>query len=88
MVLLIFKRSMANYCALSALFLGLTRTYGHPQINPQYLSRIMYDERFHSILYLGIVFMIGSVNFVLYVPLLLHALLESGAVLATYLQTF
>jgi hypothetical protein len=86
-VFLLLKRSLANYCALGALYLGLARSHGHPNLlNSDYLQRVKHDENFQAILYMAVVFWLGQVNFVLYVPLMMHALLESGETLEAYLS--
>ena len=47
----------------------------------------MYDESFHTLLYLFFVFIFGRLNFVLYIPLIMHALLDSGDTLKRLLDT-
>jgi hypothetical protein len=47
----------------------------------------MYDEDLLMLPYMGITAMIGWVNFILYIPLILHGFLESGDILVAYLQT-
>lgn len=47
----------------------------------------MHDESYHCLLYLFFVFIFGQVNFVLYIPLIMHALLESGDTLKLLLDT-
>jgi hypothetical protein len=47
----------------------------------------MYEENFLSIPYLGIGFMIGQVNFILYIPLIVLALLESGETFISKLES-
>jgi len=66
----------------------MTRSYGHPQISPLYLQRVMNDENFHGILYMSVVFMFVQVNFVMYIPLMMHALLESGQTMSTLLTPY
>jgi hypothetical protein len=37
----------------------------------------MYDENFLAIPYIGIVLMVGAVNFALYIPLIIHAITQT-----------
>ena len=86
-VLLLFKRSLANMVAIAVVTLGLTNTHGIPSFTPEYVQNAMYDDNFVALPYVGICMMIGSRNFALYIPLIMHAFLQSGRILKTYLNT-
>ena len=66
----------------------MTRSHGHPILSSNYLQRVIHDENFQGILYMLVVFMFGQVNFVLYIPLMMHAILESGSTLSNLLATY
>ena len=49
---------------------------GTPKFSKEYLQKVMFDDNFQLLGHMGVVVMIGTVNFVLYIPLLLMAYLE------------
>lgn len=51
-------------------------------------SRFIYDENFLALPYLGVTWMVGSANFVLYIPLIALAILESGKTLITFMNDY
>ena len=67
--------------------MGVYKKFGAPSITPEYFSRVMYDENFLGLPHMGIAFILGSTNLVIYIPLIMQALLESGLTLKTYVDT-
>ena len=70
-----------NWLAFAALVLGMIKRHGMIQFNKLYLQRVMFDENFQNIPYLGVLSMVGGLSFILYLPLLIHAYLESAPIL-------
>ena len=66
---------------LAALILGLIKKYGVPVSLDGFFVEALYDENMLMIPYMGVTLMIGCVNLVLYAPLLIHGLLESGDII-------
>ena len=71
-------RMYTNWFAFGALLSGVCRKNGFPKISKEYLQRVMLDENFQGIGYMLVVAMVGSVNFVVYVPLLLTAYIDTA----------
>lgn len=69
-------RLYTNWFALAALALGLVKRHGIPKFNKEFLQRIIFDENLQMLPYLGVLAIGGGQNFILYIPLLLHAFLE------------
>lgn len=85
-ILIPIKRGLANILGFAALILSLLRTYGfHAQMNV-FLSHALYDENLLMLPYMGVTLMIGWVNFILYLPLIVHGLVESGDTIKDYLE--
>ena len=73
-------RLYTNHIAFAALILSVVKKAGIPKFNKEYLGVIMTDENFQALGHMGVVAMIGSVNFILYIPILLIAYLELAPV--------
>jgi hypothetical protein len=85
-ILIPFKRGLANILGFAALILGLIRTYGfHSQVDT-FISLALYDENLLMLPYMGVTLMIGWVNFIMYLPLMVHGLVESGDTIKNYLE--
>ncbi|TNV81008.1 hypothetical protein FGO68_gene16725 [Halteria grandinella] len=85
-ILIPFKRGLANLLGFAALILGLIRTYGfHSQLDVL-LQVALYDENLLMLPYMGVTLMIGWVNFIMYLPLIVHGLIESGDTVKNYLE--
>lgn len=78
LIVFVYKRKLANLFAIFALLAGLVRRFGYPENSPQYFSRALYNENYLGLPYMGICLMVGAGNIILYIPLVLHAFIESG----------
>lgn len=69
-------RLYTNHLAFAALILGMIKKNGTPKFNKEYLAQVMMDDNFQGLGFMGVVVMIGSVNFIMYIPLILMGYLE------------
>jgi hypothetical protein len=73
-------RLFTNWLAFGALIASVLKKHGLPKFNKEFLQRVMYDENFQMIGYVGVVSMAGGANFILYLPLLLQAYMQLAEV--------
>jgi len=73
-------RLFTNWFGFGALLASVIAKHGFPKFSKEFLQRVMYDENFQMIGYMGIVSMVGTVNFVLYLPILLLAYMHLSEV--------
>lgn len=69
-------RLYTNWLSFAALALGIVKRHGFPKFNKEFLQRIIFDDNLQMLPYIGVLAIAGGQNFILYVPLLLHAYLE------------
>lgn len=74
-----------NWIALGALLCGMSKKHGYPQFNKLYLQRVIFDENFQMIPYLGVTGM-GGLNLAIYLPLFIHAYLEMSPMLKQFAE--
>ena len=81
-MLILWKRSLANILAGAALTVGIFNTHGAmPSFSPEFMALGLRDENFLALPFIGVCMMIGAQNLALYLPLTLHAFLQSGRTL-------
>ena len=73
-------RLFTNWLVFGALVTSVIKKHGIPKFNKEFLQRVMFDENFQMIGYVGVVSMAGSGSFILYLPLLMQAYLHLAEV--------
>lgn len=78
-------RMYTTWFAFGACLCGLIKRCGFPKFSQEYMQRAIFDDNFHMITYLGPLTM-GGGSFILYIPLVLTAFMETAPTAKAFLD--
>ena len=55
--------------------LGVLKKYGKPELSKEFFQRVIFDDNFQGLGYLGVLALIGTSSFILNIPMVITAYL-------------